>query len=87
MEIGASIKKLQTALLMKNTQVKINTKEYYSEVSNKMMTKYSVTTPIVKKNKKGELKMKDEPIYEGYSKVEVLKCLASLYKKLGDANG
>ncbi len=75
------------ALLARNKQVKINTREHYLEESNKMITKYIVTTPVKSRNKKGELKIKDESIYEGYSKVEVLKHLATMYKELGDASG
>lgn len=82
MNIGALIKKLQLTLLQKNIEMRINTNEFYSKETNKMSTKYTVTTP---KEVKGGTKY--EKVYEGYSQIGVLKYLADTYKNVGGANG
>lgn len=45
-----------------------------------MVTLYIVTTPKLKRNKKGNLYMKDESIYETYSKAQLIKFLYRIYK-------
>ena len=82
MNIGALIRKLQLALLQKNIEMRINTKQFYSEKNNKMATKYSITTP-----QKVKKKIKNVTVYEGYSKIGVLKYLADTYKNVGGVNG
>lgn len=83
MNISAAINKLQMALLVKNIQVKLNTKQAYIEENNKMVTKYILTTPMERVSKSGELYMKDETIYETYSKSQLIKFLYRIYKEGG----
>ena len=83
MNISAAINKLQMALLVKNIQVKLNTKQAYIEENNKMVTKYILTTPMERISKSGELYMKDETIYETYSKAQLIKFLYRTYKEGG----
>lgn len=80
MNLSIAVNKLQTALLMLNIQVKINTKQIFIEEDKKMVTLYIVTTPKLKRNKKGNLYMKDESIYETYSKAQLIKFLYRIYK-------
>ena len=83
MNISAAINKLQMALLVKNIQVKLNTKQAYIEENNKMVTKYILTTQMERISKNGELYMKDETIYETYSKAQLIKFLYRAYKEGG----
>lgn len=89
MSIDATISKLQLAIKLNADKViKLSTSQFYSEEENKMFTKYTLTTPEAKKNKKGEIKVKDEEIFSSYSKVAILKKLASIFRNRGDtANG
>lgn len=80
--ISALIRKLQLALLQKDIKMSINTKQFYSEKNNKMATKYSIVTP-----QKVEKKIKNVTVYEGYSKIGVLKYLADTYKNVGGTSG
>jgi len=80
--ISALIRKLQLALLQKDIKMSINTKQFYSEKNNKMATKYSIVTP-----QKVEKKIKNVTVYEGYSKIGVLKYLADMYKNVGGTSG
>lgn len=48
-----------------------------------MVTLYVVTTPKPRRNKEGELYMKDESIYETYSKAQLIKFLYRIYKEGG----
>ena len=73
--------------MLKGKKIKVNTKQYYSEKTGKMGTKYILTTSVLRRNRKGEKVVKDEELFNSYSKVEVLKYLAGLYKELGDASG
>ena len=83
MNISAAISQLQIALLAKNIQVKVNTKQAYIEENNKMVTKYILTTPKQRISKDGNPYMKDESIYETYSKAQLIKFLHGIYKKGG----
>ena len=83
MNIGSAVKQLQKALLIKGMQIKINTQQIYIEEDKKMVTLYVVTTPKPRRNKEGELYMKDESIYETYSKAQLIKFLYRIYKEGG----
>lgn len=48
-----------------------------------MVTKYILTTPTERISKSGELYMKDETIYETYSKAQLIKFLYRAYKEGG----
>lgn len=48
-----------------------------------MVTKYILTTPMERASKSGELYMKDETIYETYSKAQLIKFLYRVYKEGG----
>lgn len=48
-----------------------------------MVTRYILTTPKPRRNKEGELYMKDESIYETYSKAKLIEFLYRIYKEGG----
>ena len=74
MNIQSKINKLLTALKHKGYILKINTEQFYSEDQDRVCTKYILyeTHP-----KKGEV---------FYSKVNMLKYLVKIYKKVGVGN-
>lgn len=76
MNIDATISKLQMAIKLNTDKViRLNTTQVYSEEENKLFTKYT-------------LKDKNEEIFTSYSKVAILKKLASIFRNRGDtANG
>lgn len=87
MSVEATIKKLQTAIMINNKMlVKVNTRQAYAEDECKFINKYIITTPQAQKNRKGKTVIKDTSIYESYSKIAVLKFLSDLYRE-GVASG
>ena len=75
MNIQGKINKLIAAFKAKGYIIKIDTKQYFNEERQKIVTKYILW----------ETHPKDGEVF--YSKVNLLKRLAELYKKVGDSNG
>lgn len=75
MNIQSKINKLLMALKTKGYIYKVNQEQFYIEEKNRVCTKYILyeTTP-----KQGE---------KFYSKIEMLKHLAKLYKEVGALSG
>ncbi len=75
------MKKLQTAIVKTGLVIKINTHQFYSADQKRMITSYSVCTPITSyvekhdKWKNGELE-----ILKTCSMPEVIFCLLDIYK-------
>lgn len=77
------INKLQKALLQCGYVVKINTRQFYSEEQNRMITMYEVLHPEWVKNKKEELVKRDIQIMKPTaSQIDVVKILAKKYEEL-----
>lgn len=73
------IKKLQTAIINAGAIVKVNTRQFYSEDQDRMITCYSVVTPVWSEEKR---KMVDREQLSTCSAVEVVKFLASMLEGL-----
>lgn len=72
--------KLQTALCMRGTKIKINQRQTWSEKSERMVTKYVVLKEIFDKKKQ---RMRFETVLESYQAADVVKYLAGLLEDGG----
>ena len=75
MNIQGKINKLIAAFKAKGYVIKIDTQQYFSEEREKIVTKYILW----------ETHPKEGEVY--YSKIDLLKRLAELYKKVVDSSG
>lgn len=82
MNIQRNINKLLIVIKQKGKNVKIESKTYFSENSNKYITKYSVYERLKYKNKYGEEKEKWLEINNCYGKTNLLKYLVTYYRKI-----
>lgn len=78
-KLNKLIRKLQTAILNKDVNIKVNTRQFFSQEQNRMLTCYSVT-----QNKWSDAKhrMTDQVVLTTCSTVEVVKFLAKILEEL-----
>lgn len=81
MNIRRLMYKLQTALCMRGTKIKINQRQTWSEKSERMVTKYVILKETFDKRQQ---RMKYETVLESYQAADVVKYLAAL---LNDGGG
>lgn len=80
-KLNQLMKKLQTALLNKNVNIKVNTRQFFSQEQSRMVTCYSVTQ---KKWSDTKCRMTDQVVLTTCSTVEVVKFLAKKLEELGN---
>lgn len=81
MNIRRLMYKLQTALCVRGTKIKINQRQTWSEKSERMVTKYVILKETFDKRQQ---RMKYETVLESYQAADVVKYLAGL---LDDGGG
>lgn len=81
MNIRRLMYRLQTALCMRGTKIKINQRQTWSEKNERMVTKYVILKETFDKRQQ---RMKYETVLEGYQAADVVKYLAGL---LNDGGG
>lgn len=89
MNIQESINKLIKAIKIKGKDIKLETKTFYSDKSDKMLTLYILydKRETMARSKKAKIQKWFE-LYSGYSKVKLLQTLVDYYYKIGsEANG
>lgn len=75
------MKKLQTAIVKAGLVIKINTHQFYSAEQNRMITSYSIYTPVTYfSERKQEWKIMDYEILKSCSMPEIIFCLLDIYK-------
>ena len=82
MNLRGMMKKLQTALLHVNVVIKVDSKQWYSKEQNRLINQYSIVTPVMAKDKRGNWKEREYEVLKTHSPVEVVQCLADIYKAL-----
>ena len=81
MNLNGRMKKLQTAIIKAGIVIKINTHQFYSVDQNRMITSYSVCTPVTYfSERKQEWKIMDYEILKSCSMPEIIFCLLDIYK-------
>lgn len=79
--LRGKMKKLQTALVKRGMIIKINQRQFYSEEQSRMITSYSIITPVeCYYPGKEEWKTKEYEILKTCSMVDVIFCLLDIYK-------
>ena len=81
MNLNGRMKKLQTAIVKAGLVIKINTHQFYSDDQNRMITSYSICTPVSYfSERKQDWKNMDFEILKTCSMPEIIFCLVDLYK-------
>ena len=81
MNLNSRMKKLQTAIIKTGLIIKINRNQFYSVDQERMITSYSVCTPVdYYSARKEEWKIMDYEILRTCSVPEVIFCLLDIYK-------
>lgn len=81
MNIKATTKKLQRALINKDIIYKINTYQFYSEEQQRLITGYSIAEKQAYQKKNGEMSVKDVEMLNTCSKIDVLQWFAEEWRK------
>ena len=74
MNLNALARKLQKALCLKGRYIKINQIQFYSELSNKITTKY-----ILKETVEEDGKRKEQVIIETFRLIDIVRVLADMF--------
>lgn len=82
MNIKATIRKLQTALMRKGIIYKINTYQFYSTEQQRMITGYSITEKQGYMKKNGDIGVHDVELLNTCSQVKVLKWFVEEWRKV-----
>lgn len=81
MNLNGRMKKLQTAIVKSGLVIKVNTNQFYSADQKRMITSYSICTPIYYySEKKMEWKTKDYEVLKTCSMPDIIFCLLDIYK-------
>lgn len=79
--LRGKMKKLQTALVKRGMIIKINQRQFYSEDQSRMITSYSIVTPVeCYYPGKEEWKTKEYEILKTCFMADVIFCLLDIYK-------
>ena len=74
------MKKLQTAILKEGLVVSIDTRQFYAQDQQRMITVFRLTTPVSRRKKTGKLKDEQMTILSSTSGIESIQCLNDIYK-------
>lgn len=81
MNLNGRMKKLQTAIVKTGLVIKVNTHQFYSAEQNRMITSYSICTPVTYfSERKQEWKLMDFEILKTCSMPDIIFCLVDIYK-------
>lgn len=81
MNLKGKMKKLQTAIVKTGLVIKINSYQFYSDDQKRMITSYSICTPITYFSERyQEWKTMDYEILKTCSMPEIIFCLLDIYK-------
>ena len=81
MNLNATMKKLQRAILSTGLVIKIGTSQFYSPEQKRMITMWILSTPTLQNGRNG-WRMRDYEILRSASAVEVVKCLAEIWEEV-----
>ena len=85
MNLKGKIRKLQSAIIRKGLIIKINQRQFYSKDQDRMITSYSILTPITYYSERQKCwKEKDYEILGTCSVVDLIYCLRDVYEAVRD---
>jgi hypothetical protein len=82
MHTSKIMRKLQKALICKGDIINISTTEFYSDDKKRTITKYIVTSRVIKKDEDGNETRRNDKVIESCSQIEIVKKLADRLKEL-----
>ena len=83
MNLNAAMRKLQRAILVRTgLVVKIGTSQFHSKDQNRMITMYSLTTPVLQENRRGQWRMKDYESIRTASQIDIVMTLREIWTQL-----
>ena len=78
MNLNAAMRKLQRTILVRTgLVVKIGTSQFHSKDQNRMITMYSLTTPVLQENRRG-----DYEIIRTASQIDIVMTLREIWTQL-----
>ena len=81
MNLNGKMKKLQTAIVKRGLVIKVGSSQFYSVEQKRMITSYQISTPVLYWAVRAEeWKIKDYEILRSCSMVDIILCLADIYK-------
>ena len=91
MNLNGISKKLQRAILQTGLIIKFSSRQFYSQEQKRLINMYSVSTPVMGRNKYGDWKEKDLERYMESGEMmedreELEKKMAELYSELAKRN-
>ena len=81
MNLNATMKKLQRAILSTGLVIKIGISQFYSLEQGRMITMWILSTPTLQNGRNG-WKMRDYEILRTASAVEAVKCMADVWEQV-----
>ena len=81
MNLNATMKKLQRAILSTGLVIKIGTSQFYSLEQGRMITMWILSTPTLQNGRNG-WRMRDHEILRTASAVEAVKCMADVWEQV-----
>ena len=83
MNLNMAMRKLQRAILVRTgLVVKIGTSQFYSADQNRMITMYSLKTPVLQRSRWGQWRMKDYEIIRTASQIDIVMTLREIWTQL-----
>ena len=82
--LNRTAKKLQKAILHKGLVIKMATTQFYSEDQKRLITVFAISTPTLQQNKNGSWKLRDYEILRSASNIDIVLCLADIYKAVSE---
>lgn len=81
MNLNGRMKKLQTAIVKAGLVIKVNTRQFYSADQKRMISQYSICTPVSYYSQRQEKwKVMDMEILKSCSMPDIIFCLLDIYK-------
>lgn len=81
MNLNATMKKLQRAILSTGLVIKIGTSQFYSPEQGRMITMWILSTPTLQNGRNG-WRMRDYEILRTASAVEAVKCMTDVWEQV-----
>lgn len=85
--LNVTAKKLQKAILQSGLVIKMNSSQFFSEEQRRMVTIFTLSTPALQQNKRGDWKTRDYEILRSASNIDIVLCLADIYKAVKEWRG
>ena len=81
MNLNATMKKLQRAILSTGLVIKIGTSQFYSPEQERMINIWILSTPTLQ-NRRNGWRMRDYEVLRTASAVEAVKCMADVWEQM-----